>query len=610
MALNLFALLFVLGITFVHSIFGLYSGILNLACCVFALAVAFGYVDPLNDLLTGTLNLHPSYTEPLALVLLFIVTVFILRTLSDLFLRGNVRVPMYVDWIGGAACGFFVGQITIGVLIIGFLMLPWGGRALGYSRYERDPENRTYRDAELPPDEKMQDERVAFVRHHVWLRSDAFAAGLFKLLSNGSLRGPTTFASVYPDYPTWVFWSGNTVQPESLTAPIRDDKGDGFKNGLKVESWWEQTTPLTADDTRYRRLKPDKSNEKPPYEPIAYKVQPGNRLIGVRLTLERAAADRDKQSAYHRFRPSMIRLVGDVKLPDGTAEPQQYIPQMLGGVDSAIESKIRIVDLDNNFGMSGDKTATVDAYFEVKEGFQPRFLEYRRHARAALSDGQKAKSAPGDRLAAEAQGGTGRDRATGPARFIDTVNRGVTGDRDRLPFVMSIDKLRPISSVELAGTTLASARVDGDRAVFEVPEKEAEGNVARFKLPEGKRLFQLETKPRKAKSLPGQVMNFVGSVTNQYKAVDSSGESYDLVGYYAIVKKGDQTYFELVYVPDDPSFRQMLDFKDKSVRTLLQDQDDAVLGLIFAVPPGKDLVAVSSQGGRVEFETSFRMQSE
>jgi hypothetical protein len=306
----------------------------------------------------------------------------------------------------------------------------------------------------------------------------------------------------------------------------------------------------------------------------------------------------------------MIRLVGDVKLPDGTAEPQQYIPQMLGGVDSAIESKIRIVDLDNNFGMSGDKTATVDAYFEVKEGFQPRFLEYRRHARAAMSDGQKAKSAPGDRLAAEAQGGTGRDRATGPARFIDTVNRGVTGDRDRLPFVMSIDKLRPISSVELAGTTLASARVDGDRAVFEVPEKEAEGNVARFKLPEGKRLFQLETKPRKAKSLPGQVMNFVGSVTNQYKAVDSSGESYDLVGYYAIVKKGDQTYFELVYVPDDPSFRQMLDFKDKSVRTLLQDQDAAVLGLIFAVPPGKDLVAVSSQGGRVEFETSFRMQSE
>ena len=102
-------------------------------------------------------------------------------------------------------------------------------------------------------------------------------------------------------------------------------------------------------------------------------------------------------------------------------------------------------------------------------------------------------------------------------------------------------------------------------------------------------------------------MNFVGSITNQYQAVDDTGESYPLVGYYAMLKKGGQDYVELVYLPDDPSFRGLLDFKDASVRKDLENQDDAVLGLLFLVPPGKSIVAVSSQGGRVDFGETFRM---
>ena len=74
-----------------------------------------------------------------------------------------------------------------------------------------------------------------------------------------------------------------------------------------------------------------------------------------------------------------------------------------------------------------------------------------------------------------------------------------------------------------------------------------------------------------------------------------------MVGYYAVVRRSGEDYFELVYLPDDPSFRQMLDFRDGQVRRLLQDQDDAVLGLIFAVPPGKTIVALDAGAGRIEF---------
>ncbi len=609
MVLNIVALLLVLGITFMHSMFGLFSGILNLMCGVTALAVAFGFYEPLNDLLTGQAGLHPAFTEPASLVLLFALTFLVLRILSDTFIRGNVRVPMYVDWGGGAVCGFLAGQICVGMMVIGFLMLPWGGRVMMFSRYERDPENRTYRDAaDIPPDQRKQDERVAFRRNHLWLRSDEFAAGLFDLFSRGSLRGATPFAAVYPDFAQWVFWSGNTIQHESLPAPIRDEKGDGFKDGLKVDTYWVQTERLTQDETRYRKGAPDKTTPKPPYEPLDYKVQPGHKLLGLRLTLLRASADRDKQSAVHRFRPSMIRLVGDIKLADGTAEPREYIPQIIGGADPNLASYLRVVELDNNFALQASGPTPIDAYFEVDDRFDPRFVEYRRHARAPVTKGQLAKAPPGERLALAAPeaGPAGKERASGAARFIDTTNRQFTGDRDRLPFPMRLDRLRPMLDVQLDGTAFASGRLTGDRSTLEAPEKEADQNVSHFKAPEGKRVFQVQTRPRRAKSLLGQVMDFAGAVTNQYQAYDDTGNAYPLVGYYAIVKKGDQDYVELVYLPDDPSFRGMLDFKDSAVRRALQDQDNAVLGLIFVVPPGKGIAAIGSHGGRIDFGETLR----
>ena len=603
MILNVFALLFVLGITFVHSLFGLYSGLINVFCCITAAAVAFGFVEPLNQLATGQFGLPGTYTEPLALVLLFVVTLFVLRFLADTFLRGNVRVPMYVDWIGGGVCGFVIAQLCVGVMVLSFLMLPWGGRVMMFQGYERAPGD--------PNDPETG--RVQFVSQSLWLRSDAFTVGLVNLLSNGSLRGETTFASVYPDFPQWVLWSGNTIQNESQTSPLRDDRGDGFTAGLKVEKWWEQTTKLPQDTLRYRPKLPNKDVNKPPYEPLEYKLRPGHKLIGVRLGLNAAAADRDKQSAYHRFRPSMIRLVGDIELPDGSQEPQQYIPQILGGADANIGTNLRIVDLDNNIGLSAAGETKIDAYFEVDERFKPRFVEYRRHARAAVLPGTLAQAPPSDRLAAGgASGGGGPDRGSGAARFIDTVNREFTGDRDQLPFPIKADKIRGDANIELSGNLLVSTEVanhlTGDKAAL-LADKEGPDVVSRFKVPEGKRIFQLQTKPRKAASLPGQVMNFAGSVVNQYQAFDDSGTGYPLAGFYGIVKRDGQDFIELFFTPDPESsgFRGMVDFKTSGVRKELSEQDDAVLGLIFLVPPGKSIVAIASQGGRIDFGEAFRV---
>lgn len=619
MVLNIFALLFVLAIAFLNTLFGAYSGLINVFCAITALAVAFGCAEPLNGVLTGQFNLHPSYTEPLSLVLLFVITLVVLRTLTDMFLRGNVRVPRWLDLVGGGVCGFVIAQIVVGVLTVGFLMLPWGGRVAMFSGYERHPENQTYGEApadEIDPDERRQEERVVFRRNRLWLRSDQFAVGLFELLSGGSLKGATEFATVYPDYTQWVLWSGNTVQPESLTAPIIDDKGNGVRDGLKVEAWWKpDPATLTSDIVRYRKELPTPDNERPKYEPLDYEPQEGRELLAVRLKLEQAAADRDKQNVNHRFRPTMIRLVGDVRTADGTRQPRHYVPQLLGGADPNIGDRLRIVDPDANFSVKPGADSKVDAIFEVDEGFEPRFVEYRRHARAAVS-GQPAKSPPAARLAAggakaaeEASGKAGRGtQGSGAARFIDNVNRTMSGDTTKLPFPMRPDRLRMALDVTLEGQALVSGRLAGDRETFEAPERDRDSAITDFKRPEGKRLFQLQTKPRSAQSLAGQIMNFVGAATNQYYAIDDAGEKHGLVGYYALVKKDNRPFVELYFAPEDLSFRQMLDFKTEGVRRALTDQDDAVLGLLFAVPPGKTIVAVESQGGKLDFGTdSFKM---
>jgi len=614
MVINLAAFIFVLGITFINSLFGLYSGLLNATCAIVALAVAFGFWEPLNNVLTGQFNLHPAYTEPLGLVLLFVVTLLVLRLLTDLLLRGNVHVPRHVDWIGGGVCGFIIGQICVGVMVLSFLMLPFGGEpSHRFVRLARHPDN------EVNPDTR----RAVFVEHGLWLRSDAFAVGLFNLLSSGSLRAKTTFATVYPDFPQWVFWTGNTVQAESLTSPIRDNKGDGFTNGLRVEAAWRQLTDLPPETTRYRRGYPSKEDKEPKYEPMAFRVrkQDGKELIGARLVLLTAAADRDaKGTPHHRFRPTMIRLVGDVN-----GQPRHYVPQVIGGADPRIGNNYRIVDPDTNFSLPASGEVRIDAFFEVDAGFVPRFVEYRRHARAPLTaaDLDKTKTPPAMRLAAgggpaQAAGGRDRgaasavqpggggpaqadgggDRASGAARFIDTVIREKSGGLDQLPFPVSATAVG--GEAEFEGPALVSGRISGDRE--RLSGTPAQARVTRFKVPEGMRMLQIQIRARQAESLFGQVLNFAGGVVNQYRAVAIGGTTSELVGYYAIVRRDGREFIELFYAPDPAAsgWNGMLDFKVDGIRRDLQNQDEAVLGLIFLVPPGACIWRIESSGGRIE----------
>jgi hypothetical protein len=311
-------------------------------------------------------------------------------------------------------------------------------------------------------------------------------------------------------------------------------------------------------------------------------------------------------SLYHRFRPSMIRLVGDVR-----EDPRHYVARLLGGVDPKIGDALRIADVDNNFAVPASGKTVVDAYFEVDEEFRPRFVEYRRHARAALPE-EPTANPPGEALAAAAtdagrEGGPGGTRR-GTTGFIGTLVRPY-GDYDELPFRVSAARARGGTDVSVEGEMLVSGRIAGDRRRLEASDDEAK--VFEFKLPAGFRLCQIRYRPYEAQSLVGDVFNYAARTLNQYWAEDNAGERYRLVGYFAIVPRRAGPYLELFYAggPDDPlnaTFRGMLDFRHIEPRELTQEGTE--LGLLFLVPPGKTIRGITNQAGHGIGGLTIRMR--
>lgn len=590
MVFQIFALAFVLGVAGMQSIFGLFSGMIMAFSCIVAACVALGSFEALNNIAIE--YVHPSYSAAASLIVLFVVTLVILRALGDNLIRGNVRVPPYVDWGGGGVLGFVIAQICVGILALGIQMLPMGDRILGYGRFDRK--------------EGVKEQgRDVFERPSLWLNPDGFTVGLVSLLSNGALNNDNPITSVYPDFVEWVAWTGNTVQSESDNAVARDKSGDGYRDGIRVVKWWEQTKEIEG---RYRTDPPHKNDKVGKYASQTYKPEPGNKLIGVTVELKRASGDRDERgNGSQRFRPTNLRLVGR-----RGNDARHYYPKVMTNVDPNLKERARILDETSNIVLrtvEGDRETvqsegTVDAYFEVDADFVPSFLEFKRFARTNMGEpakpGDKGASASGKdaaRVNPPSGGGTGNQTAQGHTRFIDYVDQSVSGENDRLPIEIKADKASSAGeNPAVEGALFASGRLFG--VVDDLRATGADARVEKFKLPSGFKLCQVKVQARKVSTTFAQAFNFAGRTLNQYHAVDNLGDRYDLAGYYAIVKRGDKQHFEIYYVGDDESqttaFRHMLDWKHITGQELTAD-DDAVLGLLFLVKPGRTITEIGTQ---------------
>lgn len=584
MILQIAALVFVIAITMLNSRYGLFSGLMNALCAIVAMIVALGMFEFAGYASADIMGWSLTWMPAICMAGLFVVTLGALRLLTDNYVRGNVNLPPMVDWIGGALCGFLIAQISVGVMVLAFLMIPFGPNVAMYSRFVR---------TEADP----QTKRMQFARANLWLRSDDFTAALFSFLSGGSLStGDPAFGEVYPDFPKWVSWTGNTVQEESATAPTGWASDEDLFKGVNVIAWWEKKD---AVEGRYCLDIPTREKPDPVYSRTTYAAEPGKRLLGARVELLDVAADSPKAGPNHRFRPTMLRVVGEV---NGVV--RDYPLRVVAGADPKVQGAFRIADVDNNFAVAAGGGTKLDCYFEVDQDFKPRFIEYRRFARAEFKQDQFADAAPttpltagGPAVAENSASGGQQAQGVGRTRFIDAIVQGRTGQLLDIPINFDRTKIARVSDVELEGELIKSGRVFGNRSAY-VPDREGATEVKRLVLPEGRVMFLLTCNSRQAQSIAGGVFNYVAATANQYKAVDSGGNEYPLAGYYAELKRGNNQVFELYYPGPDPAeknFRHMLDFQHIE-KNELRDKDTD-LTLIFMVPKGITIVKIENQKG-------------
>ncbi|HNX27549.1 MAG TPA: CvpA family protein [Phycisphaerae bacterium] len=141
MILSLISTALILGYGYFMWRRGLFEALVMAVCCVFAAGVAVTCYQYIASL-AGLDKSQPSFGEPLAMGLLFLVSLFVMRFLADRFIKSEMHLPLYVDKAIAAILGVFSGIIMIGIPLTMLQMIPLGGRSImDYKPFDDNLEN-------------------------------------------------------------------------------------------------------------------------------------------------------------------------------------------------------------------------------------------------------------------------------------------------------------------------------------------------------------------------------------------------------------------------------------------------------------------------------------
>lgn len=168
---NLVIILIVLLIAYWWANQGLFSSLLHLVCVIAAGAIAIGLWEPVTLSLFMRGSGFDDYAWGVTLVLLFCVSLFVLRMASDRLAPGNINIPTWANLTFGFALGLCSAVITAGILLTGAGFVQSHQEIVGYSGF-----GRSGRTAE-----------VTRIGGQLWLPVHQITSGFYEYLSVGSL---------------------------------------------------------------------------------------------------------------------------------------------------------------------------------------------------------------------------------------------------------------------------------------------------------------------------------------------------------------------------------------------------------------------------------------
>ncbi len=221
---NIGVILFVILIAYWWANQGVLSALLHLLAVIAAGAIAFGLWEyAAFAMIRGTG--FDGFAWGVSLVLLFAISLVILRLITDKTIRANITLPQWANMIFGGGLGLGAGILTMGILLIGAGFLQSHKEIMGYQAYGRGRDGRVV-DGRLSP---------------MWLPVEELTAKFYSFLSVGAL---------YPDFERrpMAHYSPQLHRQASLVRDSYDD-GQGQlamqPKAVRIKAaYWDQGSPI------------------------------------------------------------------------------------------------------------------------------------------------------------------------------------------------------------------------------------------------------------------------------------------------------------------------------------------------------------------------------
>lgn len=293
-------------------------------------------------------------------LLLFIVSFAILRFIAGKLIRGDIDLGLLVTRCVNIICGFFLGLILAGVILTTAALAPLSEK-WPYQRFQTDA--------------KQIDPRNP---RKVLLNADGFVAGLFRIISKGSLSSDRSFAVFHPNFLDQAYLNRHKITGNILAIAADDAVVVRKKNGA-----WQAPANLIAASTA---------------EPLQPK--PHHSFTIVRVGLKSGAAEDGGimgKGGSAVFTLAQLRLICKQKATGediftGTAQAVYPVGYIRTG--NQVQLKNVSDDIVLKHSDFAGKTKYIDFVFEVPQGYVPVIVRFRQNALAQVPPLMSPKEAP------------------------------------------------------------------------------------------------------------------------------------------------------------------------------------------------------------------------
>jgi hypothetical protein len=486
-------------------------------------------------------------------MVLFLVTLLVLRVVLDTTIKGNLLLPHRVNQIGGAILGFFAAMVMTGTAVTAVQMLPFDQQVLGFARHE------------------MAGTRLA--ANGVWFGADRFAVGLAGTILDGSMSGKAprsgTFQDVHPD----------------LLADLDARRSAGVPAikkpnavSLSIEQVWSPDRVMAADG-------------KTPVNP-----ESGKKFLAVRANLggELPMACTPLQMRMVAVRANRV---------------EQYT---LKAASTDAEAPVELQPLDRYAPSAG----MMNLVFEIPNNATPWYVTFNNEGMGEVSESQlKEQAAPAMNTPAAATSDPKRDEKpvatarpvrnpAGRTHGADVADEPYVSDRWPLEIATARNN---VESAEVVGSRLKDGHIvlpmsSTTKASINM------GFVSFFDVPKGMKLVQVPLHRVSAGSLMGQAIDFaVRTLQQQWTLNDDAGGQYMPVGAVAIANVGGEEVLEIQYRSNQEN---LIAGHTLAKWRRISDTDlknpDAKLYFLYLVPPGKRIVKFDT--GRQSADVDLTVQ--